>query len=61
MKHTRLFFLLFALGCGPTGPTLPCMRDCAARYDCGPGEPNPACENARDDCMTDCQGDAADP
>ncbi len=57
MMRPLLFLaaLLALASCGPTGPVLPCLRSCAHQYDCSPGEPNPACENARDDCMTDCQ------
>ena len=52
--RSLLPLILLVAACGPSGPFLPCMRECSADYPCPPGEPNPACEAALAECQAEC-------
>ena len=42
------------IGCGPSGPYLPCARRCVAAWDCPTGERQPACDEGLNLCLDDC-------
>jgi cysteine-rich repeat protein len=46
---------LVLAACGSTSPQRKkCESNCSAKYECPPGEPNPACEAALADCQDNC-------